>query len=170
MTTCVGANVTESCTSDELLSKGDAHSLGDRWATHGGKEYVFVQANGAITGDGYVVSIDEAYQAVMVDTDTAATVTEGDSIGVAETDFADNDYGWVQIYGACGIRTEQDAAANTRLGPTADAGQVDDAGVTAGTSKFIEGMVLHTATGGADAVNTTGFITYPRMRVVGDVA
>ena len=169
MSVLVGANVTETWTSTTLLTDGDGHALGNR-LSKAGKEYVFVQANGAITGDGYVVSIDEAYQAVMVDTDTAATVTEGDSIGVAETAFADNDYGWVQIYGAAGVRTAASSAANTRLGPTATAGQVDDAGTTAGTSKFIEGMVLHTATGGAAAVNTTGFLTYPRMRVVGDVA
>ena len=150
------------------LDEGKGFGLGDRIRTDDGKEYLYVQANGAITGDGYVVSIDETYQAVMVDTDTAATVAEGQAVGVAETAFADDEYGWVQIYGPCGIRTEQDAAANGKLAATADAGQVDDAGA-AGTN-YIDGMVLNTATGGADAVNTTGFITYPKMALVGTYA
>jgi hypothetical protein len=31
-------------------------------------------------------------------------------------------------------------------------------------------MVVNTATGGADAVNTTGFITYPKIALVGTYA
>lgn len=150
-------------------AEGKGFKLGDRVKTHEGKEYVFVQASGAITGDGYVVSVDENYQAVMLDTDTAATVAEGLIVAVAETAFADDEYGWVQVYGACGIRTEQDAAANGKLGPTADAGQVDDASATPG-AKYIQGMTLNTATGGADAVNTTGFLNYPILQLVGTYA
>lgn len=164
----VGYDVDQAYTS-AILGEGKGFALGNRVSTHDGKVYLFVQANGAITGDGYVVSIDESFQAIMVDTDTAATVAEGQSIGVAETAFADNEYGWVQIYGACGIRTEQDAAANGKIGPTADAGQVDDASATPG-AKFIQGMTLGTATGGADAVNTTGWLNYPIIELVGTYA
>lgn len=157
----IGYAVTQTYTSDQL-DEGKGFKLGDRVRTHDGKEYVFVQADGAITGDGYVVTISEAYQAAMITTSNDAY---GGKVGVADTDFADNDYGWVQIYGSCGIRTEQDAAANVRLGATADAGQVDDAAATDGTL-FISGMILGTATGGADAVNTTGFVSYPFVDVV----
>jgi len=128
----------------------------------GGKAYVYVQADGAITGDGYVCSITNAFQAKMTDTDVAATILQGNKVGVAEVAFADNEYGWLQVYGPCGIRTEQDAAANTKLASTADAGQVDDA---AATGIFINGMHLGTATGGADAVNTTGFLNWPTFEV-----
>lgn len=168
MTALIGAQLTEPWTEDEMAANGRAFKLGDRLETYDGKVYVFVQANGAITGDGYVVSIDESYQAVMTDTDTAATVAEGQAVGVAEAAFADNDYGWVQIYGAAGIRSEQDAAANAKLGPTADAGQVDDAGSVG--SKFFDGMHFGTATGGADAVNTTGWLNYPVIALVGTYA
>ncbi len=164
---CAGFNVTQTLTSAQL-DEGKGLNLGDRASTPDGKVYVYVQANGAITGDGYVVSIDESYQAVMTDTDTAATVAEGQSIGVAEVAFADDDYGWVQIYGACGVRSEQDALANAKLGPTADAGQVDDAGSVG--SAYIVGMHFGTATGGADAVNATAFINYPRIELVGTYA
>ena len=161
----IGADVTQTVAD---FDEGRGFGLGNQYRSNDGRIYVYVQANGAITGDGYVVSIDEAYQATMVDTDVAATVAEGQAVGVAETAFADNDYGWVQVYGACGIRTEQDAAANGKLAPTADAGQVDDAGA-AGT-KYIDGMVVNTATGGADAVNATGFLNFPKIALVGTYA
>lgn len=164
----VGHDIDQTYTADAMAQSGKGFSLGHRVSTDDGKVYVFVQANGAITGDGYVVSIDESYQAVMTDTDTAATVAEGQAVGVAETAFADNEYGWVQIYGAAGIRSEQDAAANAKLGPTADAGQVDDAGATG--SAYFEGMHFGTATGGADAVNTTGWLNYPTIQLVGTYA
>lgn len=165
MTIVTGQGVTQTLAS---LDEGKGAGLGNRLITPSGKEYIYVQANGAITGDGYVVSIDEAYQATMTDTDVAASVAEGQSVGVAEAAFADDEYGWVQVYGACGIRSEQEAAANAKLGPTADAGQVDDAGATG--SAYFDGMHFGTATGGEDAVNATGFLNYPKIALVGTYA
>lgn len=127
-----------------------------------GKAYIYVQANGAITGDGYVVSITSAFQATMIDTDVAATVLEGTKVGVADCAFADDEYGWAQVYGPCGIRSEQDALANSKLYATADAGQVDDAPAA---GKFINGMHFGTATGGADAVNATGRLNWPTVEI-----
>jgi hypothetical protein len=127
-----------------------------------GKAYVYVQADGAITGDGYVVSMTGAFQAIMSNTGTAATILQGNKVGVADVAFADNEYGWVQVYGPCGIRSEQDALANAKLGPTSTGGQVDDA---AATGIFINGMHLGTATGGADAVNTTGMLNWPTFEI-----
>jgi hypothetical protein len=127
-----------------------------------GKCYVYVQASGVITGDGYVVSVTSAYQAAMIDTDVAATILQGTKVAVADAAFADDQYGWVQVYGPCGIRSEQDAAANAKLYATADAGQIDDA---AATGLFINGMHFGTATGGADAVNTTGRLNWPTIEV-----
>lgn len=133
-----------------------------------GKGYIYVQADGAITGAGYVVSFKEDFQAIMVDTDTAATVAQGRYVAVAPVAFSDNQYGWVQRFGACSIRSEQDALANSKLGPTADGGQVDDAGSVG--SKYFEGMYFGTATGGADAVNTTGRLNWPTIQLVGTYA
>ena len=127
-----------------------------------GKCYVYVQASGAITVDGYVVSITSDFQAAMIDTDVAATVLEGTKVGVVETAFADDAYGWAQIYGPCGIRSEQDALANAKLYATADAGQVDDA---AATGKFINGMHFGTATPAADGVNATGRLNWPTIEI-----
>lgn len=131
------------------------------WAA-GGKCFVYVQADGAVTGDGYVVSVTSAFQAAMIDTDVAATILQGTKVGVVDVAFADNEYGWAQVYGPCGIRSEQDALANAKLYATADAGQIDDA---AATGLFINGMHFGTATGGADAVNTTGRLNWPTIEV-----
>lgn len=129
--------------------------LGTLMLGQGGKVYVYVQASGAITGDGYVVTMDGSFQAAMLTTSNDAA---GDKVGVVECAFADDEYGWAQVYGPCGIRTEQDALANSFLGATSDAGQVDDA---AATGLYVDGMILETATGGADAVNTTGVLNWP---------
>lgn len=149
----------------DLATTDPTFELGTMLFGQGGKVYVYCQASGAITGDGYVVTMDEAFQAAML---TASNDALGDKIGVVDCAFADNEYGWVQVYGPCGIRTEQDALANSRLAATSDAGQVDDAS-TVGTL-FIEGMVLGTATSTSDAVNTTGSLNWPAISMVGTYA
>ena len=138
-------------------------ALGTKVTTNDGKVYEYVQlGTGGVTGDGYVCSIGEDGQAIMADTDVAGSILEGDRVGVAEAAGADDDYGWLQIYGPCGIRSEQDALANKKLGPTGDAGQVDDA---AAIGIFINGIHFGTATGDADAVNSTGFLNWPTFEV-----
>ena len=152
MSTLIGAALTSPAAS---TTDGKSFGLGDRHVAHDGKEYVYVQASGAITGAGYVVSIDEDYQAAMLSTSNDA---KGDKVGVAPAAFADNDYGWVQIYGPCVIRVAASAAANARLNSTATAGQIDDDG-TAGALP-VEGAVLTTANGGS-AGTAAGILTYP---------
>jgi hypothetical protein len=159
----VGMNFSEWTTAAENTANGKGFGLGDRVTDHAGNVYVYVKlGTGGVTGDGYVCSFGNDYLALMVETDTAGSILEGDWVGVAEGAGAVDEFGWLQIYGACGIRTEQDALANKKLGPTADAGQLDDA---AATGIFINGIHLGTATGGADAVNTTGFLNYPTLEV-----
>ena len=163
MSHLIGTDVTNWTTRAIYDAGGTGFLLGNRFNSHDGKVYEFVQlGTGGVTGDGYVCSIGEDGQAVMVDTDTASTMLEGDRIGVAEGAGSDNDYGWLQVYGPCGIRSEQDALANKKLAPTADAGQVDDAPAV---GLFINGMHFGTATAGADAVNTTGFLNYPTVEI-----
>lgn len=136
--------------------------LGTMMLGQGGKVYIYLQANGAVTGDGYVVSFQQDFDAAMIDTDVAATITEGRNVAVAECAVADNEYFWGQVYGPAGVRTEQDAAADAFVGPTADAGQLDDA---AATGVYVSGIVLNTATGGADAVNATAYLRWPVVTV-----
>lgn len=127
-----------------------------------GKAYVYVQADGAITGDGSVCTITNAGQCIMTNSGTAATFLEGNRVAVAECAFADNEYGWVQVYGACGVDSEQDALASKKLTVTSTGGHVDDA---AATGLFINGLHFQTATGGTDAVNATAFIKWATIEV-----
>lgn len=135
---------------------------GANLTSEGVKEYVYVQANGAITGAGYVCDIDGSnYDAAMCTTTTTAPGTgAGKPVGVARVAFADNDYGWLQIYGPGTIRVSASCAAYTNINSTATGGQLDD-DATSG-AEVIDGIVLDTAAGGAAAV-VAGFINYPRV-------
>src|SRR5690606_6596399 len=106
------------------LEEGKGFGLGNRTTDAAGNEYVFCQANGAITGEGYVVVMDEAYQAAML---TTSNDTYGDLVGVAQAAFANDEYGWIMVKGVTNIRGESSALANSALAATADDGQVDDA-------------------------------------------
>lgn len=159
----IGTKFDEWLTAAEMAASGKGFKLGDKITSYDGKVYVFVTlTTGGVTGDGYVCSFGNNYVALMTDTAVAGSILEGDWVGVAEGAGDSGDYGWLQVWGPCGIRSEQDALANKKLAATATAGQIDDA---AATGIFINGMHLGTATGGADAVNTTGFLNYPTLEV-----
>jgi hypothetical protein len=128
----------------------------------GSKGYIYVQANGAITGDGYVCDIDgSSFDAAMSTTTTTAPGTgQGKPVGIARVAFADNEFGWLQVFGPGTVRTLASAAAYTALNSTATAGAVDD-DATSG-AEVIEGIALDTATGGS-AASTAGFINWPKV-------
>lgn len=153
----IGAKFTETFTAGTAVNVYPPFLLGTRMRGDDGTEWMFVQANGAITGAGYVCTVDETFQAAMLSTSNDAG---GDTVGVAGTDFADNDYGWVQVLGPCVIRVAASAAANVGLNTTGTAGQLDDDG-TAG-SFDIDGLILTTANGGA-AGTAAGFLNYPKL-------
>lgn len=106
------------------LEEGKGFGLGDRYCDHTGKQYIWVQADGAISANDVVV-ISEAYQADQADTTNSAGAL-GDRVGVAPYDFADDDYGWVQVEGPCTVNVGSSCAANTKLNTTGTAGRVDD--------------------------------------------
>lgn len=133
--------------------------LGTRMKGADGSEWVYVQASGAITGEGYAVVIDRAYQAAMV---TNTNGLRGMAIGIPLVAFADDAYGWVQVYGACNIQVAASCAANVETTTTTTAGQLDDA-AGAGTKEIL-GLVLTTARGGS-AGTAPGFVSYPTVYV-----
>ena len=145
-----GANFTSTTASPTF-------GVGTRIRGANGSEWVYVQAAGAITGAGRAVVIDEDFQAAMV---TTANALRGLSIGIAAAAFADDDYGWVQIYGVCDIQVAASCAANVGIAATATAGQLDDA-VGTGT-KNILGLVLTTARA-ASAGTAPGVLSYPTV-------
>src|SRR5690554_5856881 len=156
MTAFIGASLTSPMSNDQRLASGKGFGLNDRYTDHQGNEFVFVQANGAITGAGYTCILDEAGQAAMVST---SNDIPGARLGVPLEAFADNDFGFVQIYGNCGaIRGAATAATDVLLVLTATAGVLDDAA----TGVRAEGIVL-SATVGAGEANVAGFLQYPKV-------
>jgi hypothetical protein len=131
--------------------------------TNGYQEFVYGRANGAVTGAGYVCVETTGYdfQMISVTATTPGTAGYGSRVGAAQAALADNEYGWFQIYGKGSARTLASAAKGTRLNSTATNGALDD-DATAG-SEAIFGIVLGTATGGAEATNTDVMFSYPSV-------
>lgn len=129
----------------------------------GYQEFVFGRANGAVTGLGYACVELTGFDFIMatVTQTTAGTAGFGTRVGVAQAALADNEYGWFQIYGKGSLRTLASAAKGTRLNTTATGGALDDdAGVG---SEAVFGVVLGTATGGAEATNADAIFNYPTV-------
>lgn len=148
--TLIGVSVAEKTTTAEF-------ELGTRhYDPNTDKEYIYVQAGEALTANAAVV-ITEAGQVEMVDTTSTASAF-GDRVGVVSIAFANDDYGWVQIYGACTLSVGTSAAANKAINSTATAGRLDDdASVGA---EVINGVV----TTGAEASNlAAALLTYPTV-------
>lgn len=129
--------------------------------TLGYQEFVYMRANGAITGAGYAAVEQTLFDvAQMTDALTApGSSGPGSRVGSAMAAMADNDGGWFQIYGKGTIRTLASAAKGTRLNSTATSGCLDDDG-TASLEQIL-GIVLMTATGGAQANNSDAIFNYP---------
>lgn len=131
--------------------------------TNGYQEFVYGRANGAITGAGYlcVEKTGFDFSMISVTATTAGTAGHGSRCGAAQAALADNEYGWFQICGKGSVRTLASAAKGTRLNSTATDGAVDDDG-SAG-AEAINGLVLGTATGGAEATNADAIFCYPTV-------
>ena len=134
--------------------------LMDRYCGEDGKEWIYVQANGAI--DQYdAVAITEAGQAVAA---TDALVDDGHKIGVAQLAFADNEYGYVQIRGVCELNVKASCAADVFLYTSATAGHLDD---TATSLAKIAGIVCTEAGGTGDGPAAAFMATEPVLIAVG---
>jgi hypothetical protein len=143
----------------DVASSTAKHSVNERY-TDGktGKEYVYVQASGAIDAQDAVV-IDESGTAKVVNlTNTASAF--GDRVGVANHAISDTYYAWVQVYGATTVNVLANCAANTTLNSTGTDGTLDDDGGAG--SEDIDGIVLTTANGGATAAAAC-FLSYPTV-------
>lgn len=138
-------------------------TIGEVSSSDGKKVYLYVQATEAITAAGYLCVVKTGFTVEMVDTTatTAGTAGFGSAVGAAQAAIASSGYGWIQVYGKGSLRTLASCARGTRLNSTATAGAVDDDG-SAG-SEAIFGLVLGTATGGAEATNADAYFNYPSV-------
>ncbi len=87
----------------------------------------------------------------------------GSRVGVAQATLATGQFGWFQVLGRGAVNTLASAALGTRLNTTATPGSLDDDGTAA--SRSINGIVLKTATGGAQANNVDARFSYPTVGV-----
>jgi len=124
----IGAKLDATTAGTTTAGAGAPIALGTRMLGNDGTEWVFVQANGAITQYDCVL-IDEDYQAQPI-TSTLATeadTSSGDLLGFAQVAFADNDFGWVAVKGSnIRCRLSASCVAHTMLYTTASAGVLDD--------------------------------------------
>lgn len=136
--TLIGARLSEPFGSDDFGRSEFA--LGDRTQDAAGNTYVFVTASAAITGEGYVCQIDEAYSAAHL---TTANSESGSRVGIAQHAFTSGDKGWLMVEGVTQVRVSASCAANVGINTTATPGQLDDDGTA--SSKDVTGLILTTA-------------------------
>jgi hypothetical protein len=133
----------------------------------GYREFIYGTATAAITGLGYlcVEGILNGNFSMITTANTAAGTLggHGSRVGAAQTALATGQSGWFQVAGAGSLRTAASAAFGTRLNTVATAGVVDDDGTAA--SRAINGIVLKTATGGAEATNADARFFFPTVGV-----
>lgn len=110
---------------------------------------VFAKASAAITGEGYLCLIDEAWNATMITTANSAS-TRGSRVGAAQAAFtASGQYGWFVVAGKSNIRVLASCVGHVELNTTATAGALDDDATA--TSRVVDGVVLKTTNGGSAA-------------------
>ena len=113
----------------------------------GSKGYLYVQAGEALIQH-YLCAVQGGAQAIHTD---EAGDHAGASLGIATAAFADDEYGWIQVWGESTVRTAASCQANEGLYIHSDPGTVDDANNTT-ANMSIAGMIIT----GADQSGTDG--------------
>lgn len=146
-----------------LTSSADANekwALGTRITKEDGREYIYVEADEALTA-GNLALIHEDYGAENVDATSSAPGTgQGMPCGLVVATIASGGFGWLQTYGPgdVSLNVGSSCAAHTQLTSSASAGRLDDA--TTSGLEVIDGVV----TTGAESSNEAAcFLTHPRV-------
>jgi hypothetical protein len=135
-------------TAAQIASDGLLHDLGTRVQTADGKEYVFIQANGALAAADLVTFV------ATYDLDKVAS---GEYIfGVVNVAIADNGAGWIQTKGAVASAGVVDSlASGSEVASVADANldfaAIDNDSTTDGLGS-IRGITTSTVTTGKASV------------------
>lgn len=148
----MGIDYTRADTAEEF-------ALGTVSVSDKGGKFIYAHAAEAITGKGYICSIDDDFEVLMVDTTSVAGL-RGLPCGGAQAALADNEYGWFQIEGIGDVRGAASCAANAELNVTATGGVLDD-DATVG-AEVIAGIHLQDAIGGSEATGV-GYYRLPRV-------
>jgi hypothetical protein len=135
------------------------HTLGTRYHTDNGKEFIYLLADEAITGAGYSVVIDQDFGSTMADTASSVNAY-GKAVAVPTIAVTNAYYYWGQVYGQAhvGVRVAASAAAGSKLNTTGTGGVLDD-DATAGAEN-IDGIFVSVADGGSGSA-IAAFLSYP---------
>lgn len=109
------------------------HRVGSRGYDQDGNEYRYVKCTDAVGSGGWVV-LDGSYNATRV------TTTSRGSVGVTQTSFAANDFGWIMVYGLCSAAQIGDSEATSAYGLLAPTGATTEP-IMAVTSSFLTSIV-----------------------------
>ncbi len=156
---------------DVNVSQTDiVHDLGTRFSDHLGREFMYVRANGAVTGQGYVCAVDASYDATLLTSAIALTYSRFLVVTATNGAPADNDYMWGCLSKPpgdteLGLYVLAACTADQQLYTSATAGALDD---TATSQTPIDDVRLLTAQGTAAAgVNTASEWHYMGAGLVG---
>lgn len=164
MTTLIGSILNASTyatatSTTPVLGGGKGFSVGTRIKDYNGKEYVFIQA-GKDSSAFDVLSIpSDTYVSDKFSTTIAAA---SEIIGVAQYAMTSGDYGWVQIYGACKVKTLGSCAKAVLLYSTTTGGSLDDA---TASNYQVTGVQLLSTNPSATASAMSAFISYPKVLI-----
>lgn len=165
MTTLIGTNLSAvtfstATSTSPVLGGGKGFSVGTRHTNNDGKEYVFIQANSAVSQYD-VVNIPHDAAGPFIAVSYATSVgASGQEIGVAQYALASGDYGWVQVKGNCRVNVLGSCAKNVTLWSTTTAGALDDA---TASNFLIQGLIIVSTNPTASATNMEGFLNYPTV-------
>ena len=164
LTNLAGVSLTTTTAGTTTNGEDAKWTLGTQGIGNDGSEWLYVQANGAISQ--YAgVAVDGAFQAASV---TTALMAEGLTFAVAQVAFADNEFGWVctQGSGTQKVLVRGSCASGVPLYTDVSAAGFLDDSATA-TQSLIEGIVILTTQGSTTAQEGAGasvVMTYPRSR------
>lgn len=156
---------------DVNVSQTDqVHDPGQTFTDHKGREYMYVRANSAITGQGYVCAVDTSHDATLVTSAIATTYSRFMGISTTNGAPADNEYCWICVRKPpgdteLGVYVLAACAADQQLYTSATAGALDD---TATSQTPIDDIRLLTAQSTSTAgINTASEWIYPAAGLVG---
>jgi hypothetical protein len=143
-----------------VLGGGRGFTVGARITDYNGKEYVFVQANSAVSAYN-IASLDSGTGVITaLQTSTSAA---SEALAVPQFAFASGDYGWAQVYGACKVKVLGACAKSVTLYSTATAGSLDDA---TASNYEIRGVQILSTNPSATATAMSAFISWPKVRIL----
>lgn len=160
MTSFIGANLTKTYTSSELLSDGSAPGVGDRYVDSDGKAYRFVKYNsgaGAVAAAAgnfcYYYAPSGASAGATTEVTSDLSDSAGVGAGVLQAVIANGSYGWIQTWGS--------ATLTTALTAGADGNALTPVGSTDGTLDVSALVTDHIAAVAVDATAKIVFVTCP---------